>query len=363
MYAAVLAILSCAGAWLTWRSHPVYSPTATFRVLGEVILLIIASGCIIALTVMAIQHQPVAIAASALFVVIVGVTLAMVFSITALTTPKAAKLHTELPSGATVINLRRRKVVHWVKVGAVFAAICAAACLIPGATRWIAATVLGMTVLLACILVPTMWIMARRFDRSATALTLHPWLHWSYAAAEWQSWSETRVARLEAQPGNYTFKRNWGRIWPIAGGVLVGALILTPGALPWRIAYAAFCCALIFAWIEIAAWDAKRAPTKLRAALAHAAPDVYFGEDGLLCDDRFFTWLGTDVYLTTASLDERAPRSLLFQFEKVMPNPYGSPNTVHSSQSVLIPAAVGADDLDVLRKALAARCPKAALSF
>jgi hypothetical protein len=363
MYAAVLGIISCIGAWLAWRRHPLYSPTATFRVLGEILLLIGASICIIVVTVNLIQNRPLPVQVGALFTVIVLVALGMIFSITALTTPKSAHLNTVLPPDVPVVNLRRRTVTHWLKVTGVFAVICAAACAIPGPARYIAATVLGMAVLLASIMVPTAYFMARRFDRAATALQLHPWIHWHYAPQEWQAWSVTRVERLEAQPATFKLKRDWHRILPVAGGVLVGALILTPGGWGARIGWGVFCVALIIGSVELAAWDARRAPAKLRIQLRRFAPDVYFGDDGLLCDDRLMTWLGADVYLTAASLDQRAPRSLLMEFEKLVPNPYGAPQTVKISQNVLIPAGDEAGDLTLLRKALDSRCPKAALSF
>lgn len=216
MYAAVLGLISCAGAWMAWRRHPLYSPTATFRVLGEVLLLIGASVCIIVVTVNLIEKQPVAVQVGVLFAVIVLVTLGMIFSITAITTPKSAHLNTALPADVPMVNLRRRVVLHWLKVAGIFFAICACFCAIPGPTRYIAATTLGLAVLLASVMLPTAYIMARRFDRAATALQLHPWLHWHYSAQEWQVWSAACVERVAAQPAAFRLKRDWRRIlgWP-----------------------------------------------------------------------------------------------------------------------------------------------------
>jgi hypothetical protein len=132
MYAAVLGLMSCVGAWITWRRHAVYSPTATFRVLGEVLLLVSVGICIIAVTVNLIENLPLPVQVGALFIVIVLVTLGMIFSITALTTPKSAQLNTALPADVPAINLRRRSVTNWLKVAGAFAAICVAACAIPG---------------------------------------------------------------------------------------------------------------------------------------------------------------------------------------------------------------------------------------
>jgi hypothetical protein len=363
MYGAMLGIVMSVGGWLAWRRHPVYSQTATWRVFGEVLLLIIASICIIAVTVNLIQGRPFAVQAGALLGVIVCVTLGMIFAITAITTPKSALLNTVLPADVPVINLRRRGVVHWLRVTAVFTALCAAACALPGNARYIAATVLLMDVLIASILLPTAWFMARRFDRAATALTLHPWLHWRYSPEEWQAWSAIRVERLAAQPAAFELERDWRRVLLISGAILSGSFIFMTGSWGLRIGWAALCIALVLGVVEFAAWHARRAPDKLRTLLKRVAPDVWFGDDGLLCDDRLMTWLGADVYLASAALDERAPRSLSMKFEKIVPNPYGSPQTVEITQSVLIPAGAGAGDLLALRKALAERCPRATLSF
>jgi hypothetical protein len=363
MYAAVLALTSCVGAWIAWRRHPLYSPTATFRVVGEILLLIGACICIIIVTVNLIQKLPMAVQLGVLFAVIVLVTLGMIFSISAVAIPKSAHLSTTLPKGAPILNLRRRHVFHWLKVTVILVAICASACAIPGPPRYIAGSLLGIGALLACVMLPTAYIMARRFDRAATALQLHPWLHWHYAPQEWQAWSAARVERLAAQPATFRLQRDWHRILWVAVCLLCGALLFSPGGWGFRLGWAAFCIAMVLGFVELAAWDARRAPDKLRAQLLHAAPDAYFGDDGLLCDDRLLTWLGADVYLTTVSMDERAPRSLLMQFEKIVPNPYGAPQTLKVSQNILIPAAADGGDLTVLRKALESRCPTAKMAL
>jgi hypothetical protein len=83
----------------------------------------------------------------ALTTVIVLPTLALIFSITAVT-PQAAKLNTRLPPNVTLVNMYRRRVLHFLKVSLVFLATAAAACIIPGAVRYIAATLLAMGLLL-----------------------------------------------------------------------------------------------------------------------------------------------------------------------------------------------------------------------
>lgn len=363
MYGALLALFSCAGAWIAWRRHPLYSATATLHVLAEILLLLIAAGCAIYAVVHFTEGKSFTVQMIAIFSVIVLLTLALIFSITAITTPQSAKLNTTLPPTTTLVNMYRRRVLHFLKASLVFLGIAAALCLVPGATRYIAASVLAMGLLLGSIMLPTAYVMARRFDRSATALTLHPWLHWHYSAQEWQAWKVLSVERFQSQPASFVLKRDWRRVLWVSAGIVLGTLLLTPGSWLERVSWAAGCIAMLLLFVEAAAWDARRAPRKLRARLELCTPDAYFGDDGLICDGLFFTWLGADVYLTSACMDARAPRSLMMEFEKIVPNPYGSPNVVKLSQGVLIPQGSAAGDLSLLRTSLGSRCPSAKIAL
>ncbi len=215
------------------------------------------------------------------------VTLGMIFSITALTTPKSAHLTTELPPGVPVVNLRRRAVTHWLKITGIFTAVCASACAIPGTTRYVALTVLGMTFLLASILLPTAYFMARRFDRAATALQLHPWLHGIIHRRSGRL-SAARVERLAKQPTTFKLKRDWRRVLRSRAACCLGRSFSPPEAERAHRLGGGMHRA-DHRLVELAAWDARRAPEKLRTLLGRAAPDAYFGDDGVLCDDRLMT--------------------------------------------------------------------------
>jgi hypothetical protein len=363
MYAAVLGLMTCAGAWMAWRRHPLYSAHSSFRMLAEVLLLIAACICIIALSVRWTEHSSSTVQLASMLTVVVVLTLAMVFSITAIQTPKSAQLHTILPPTVTLLNLYRRSVLPWAKAAVAYFVIFGLLCFIPGVVRDISAGVLLMGVLIAAIMLPTAYFMARKMDRTATALQLHPWMHWHYSQQSWEAWTRTRVERLQAQPSTFQLKRDWLRVTEVCCGILTGTLIFTPGGWGERAAWGAVCCALIFVFIEIAAWEARQAPEKLHKKLLRAAPDAYFGPDGLLCDGAMFTWLGVNIYLVSVSVDAIEPRSLCFSFEKIVPNPYGSAQTVTIAQSVLIPPGCDPSDLSLLRTALASRCPSAKIAL
>ena len=133
----------------------------------------------------------------ALLGVIIALTIAMILTITAIATPKSAKLNTQLPPGVVVVSLHRRPVNHWLKIAAAFLALCALLCLIPGPIRYIVGSVALIAALLACTMLPVAYIMARKLDRAVTALELHPWIHWHYSEDPSRAWSNALVDRLK----------------------------------------------------------------------------------------------------------------------------------------------------------------------
>jgi hypothetical protein len=60
-----------------------------------------------------------------------------------------------------LLNLYRRKILCWPKAAAAFFVIVALLCVIPGTLRDIAASVLVVGVLLACVMLPTAYYSAR----------------------------------------------------------------------------------------------------------------------------------------------------------------------------------------------------------
>jgi hypothetical protein len=362
MYLAVMGLVTCVGAWFAWRRHPLYSARSTFRIAGETLLLVAASVFVIAVTVHLIEGRSVTVQLGALLGVIIALTIAMILTITAIATPKSAQLNTQLPPSAVVVSLHRRPVTHWLKIAAVFLALCALLSLIPGPIRYIAGSVAAIGALLACTMLPVAYIMARKLDRAVTGLELRPWIHWHYSEDVWQAWSNARVERLKEESAAFALKREWRRFAWVWASVIATALIATPGGLLVRVSWALGGCVLIFSFTELAAWDARRAPEKLRSRLHNTPPDVYFGHDGLVCDGRFLTWLEGE-YLKAVSIDTRKPRSLLFEFEKIMPNPYGPSQVIHLQQSVLIPSNASNAELSQLKTALVTRCPNARIAM
>jgi hypothetical protein len=350
MWMVALALLSVAGAWHAWRRNPAYSTRSTLRLVGVTALCIIALILVIVTAVNLTIHRSPAVAMSTMFAVVVVGALGMIFIIQYVSTPKSARLTTAVPASATLVHVYRQKVYKLAKFFAILLALCAVlALLIPGAARGAVLAVGSIALLLALVLLPVMYVTNRNFDRSLTALECNPWVHWQYSPAQWQQWTDVRVERMKATPPAFVARRDWRKLaLPFA--------VFGPGSAPFRALYVLGSCGAILALVMLSIRGDRHSPDKLRALVRGAAPEVYFGHDGVYCDDVFTIWLTLDNYLKAASIDERPPRSLLFRFEKVVVDPYTGNQIVPIYQSVLIPDGAEAD-LARLQHELSTRFP------
>jgi intracellular septation protein A len=359
MFPVLFALLMGIGAWMAWRRNPLYSTRSSLRSAAFVLLAVAAVIGIIVGAVNLTIHRSPAVAFSTMAAVIVFGTLSLIFIIQAVTTPPAGKLATEVPPAAKLVHIHRQKVYKWAKFFAgllVFLGILAL--MIPGNPRYAVFAFGSIALLLAVILLPVMYFNARNFDRSLTALICNPWIHWQYSPEQWKQWIEVQAERIKAAPAKFIMKRDWPKLaWTFAF-LAVGVLIFSPGSWLAKTLYTLGCCGTILTLVVWSTRDNRHAPERLRANLLKATPEVYFGHDGLYCGGVYTTWLSVSVYLMSASIDERPPRSLAFRFEKYVPNPYGGSQVIPILESVLIPAGAKSD-LARLQHELALRCPKA----
>jgi|SRR3984957_8564276 len=357
MWMAALALLSVVGAWHAWRRNPAYSNRSTLRLVGVTALSIIALILVIAAAVKLTIHRSEAVALGTMFAVVVIGALGMIFIIQYASTPKAARLTTAVPASATLVHVYRRKVYKLAKFFAILLALCGVlALLIPGEAKFAALAVGAVALLMALVLLPVMYVTNRNFDRALTALECNPWVHWQYPPAQWQQWTDVCVERRKATPPTFVVARDWRKLALPFAAIAVGVFVFGPGSALFKALYVFGSCAAIFALVMLSARSDRHSPDRLRAVLRSAAPEVYFGHDGVYCDGAFTTWLTLDTYLKAASIDERAPRSLLLRFEKVVVNPYSGNQFVPIYQSVLIPEGSEAD-VARLQHELSARFP------
>jgi hypothetical protein len=357
----VFAIFMMMGAWAAWRRNPMYSARSTLR---SAAIALLAIGGVIGMIIAAVnltEGKSDAVVFSTLAVVIVLGTLALIFIIQAVSVPKESK-PASVPHSVRLLSNNRRKMVKWVKVFAVLLAIFALCGLIPGAAGIVSLTLGGLTLFLAVILLPVFYVTSRGFDQSLTAIEIDPWVHWQYTPEQWQQWCGVQADRLRATPASFTLHRDWHRfIFPFVI-IIGGVAFFVPGSWIFKSIYlAAVCGAILIIAIFSGRGGAKHAD-KLHAKLLAAAPEVYFGRDGVFCDGVFTPWLNVSTYLVSAAIDERQPRSLMLNFERSMPNPYGPTQIIPIHQAVLIPTNASGD-LARLQRELTDRCPKAQIAL
>jgi hypothetical protein len=349
-------------AWAGWRRNPLYSRRSMLRAIFVILLAIAGAIALIGAAVKLTEGKSAAVTFSAMGVVIVVDTLALIFVIQTMTVPQESK-PSSVPHATKLVTTNRVKVYKWARVFAIIILVFA----IPGALiqsdfRYAFLTIAGFTGFLAVILLPVLYWTNRGFDQSLTALELGPWVHWQYTPEQWTAWSNVQAERLRATPPTFVLKRDWRRfLWPL-GAIIVGVYVFCPGGWLWKTVYVVGVCGLIVGLAVLSGRGGASGADKLRAKLLRADPEVFFGRDGIFCDGVFSPWLNVSTYLVSASIDERQPRSAMFNFERTVPNPYGPSQTIHIHQAVLIPAGKESD-VARLQQELAARCPTARINL
>lgn len=358
MVQLVFALLFLFSAWAAWRRHPLYSRRSTLRAIFVVLLAVAGAITLIVAAVKFSEGRSPAVGFSAIGVVIVVDTLALIFIITAFTTPRESK-PASLPHATHLVTTNRAKVYKWAKVFAIIIGVfLIPGLLIPQDIRFAFLTIAGFTAFLAIIFLPVLYWTNRGMDQALTAVELDPWVHWQYTPDQWNAWCNVQAERLRATPPTFVLARNWRRLlWPF-GAIAAGVYLFCPGGWQWKTVYIVGVCGAMLALALLSGRGGARGADKLRARLLCAAPEAYFGRDGVFCDGVFTPWLNVSTYLVSAVLDERQPRSAMFNFERSVPNPYGPTQTIPIHQAVLIPIEKETD-LARLQQELTARCPRA----
>ena len=333
----VFAVCMMIGAWTAWRRNPLYSARSTLRSALIALLAIVGVIALIIAAVTLTSGKSDAVIFTTLGVVIVFGTLALIFIIQAVTVPKESK-PAALPHSVKLVSNNRRKMVRWVKVLAVVLGICALAGLVPGAPSIIAALPwaarLSSSPLFCC--------------RSSTLTnrTPRPVAHshrtrpngstGNTRQSSGSSGAPCRPIAWRATPASFVFARDWHRfLFPFAI-IIGGVAFFVPGSWLFKGIYLAVVCGAILAIATFSGRGGASHAQKLHAKLLAAAPEVYFGRDGIFSDGVFTPWLNVSTYLVSAAIDSRQPRSLMFNFERSVPNPYGPTSIVPIHQAVLI---------------------------
>ena len=353
MYMVFFALFSVVGTWYAWRQNPMYSTGKSLRVLAVILLGIGAMIGIIVAAVNFIQGKSQTVAFTTMGIVIVAATLGMIFLIMAVTT----KRDTALPPSTVLVNHFRRNVGKWAKrLGLVCAVLAILTAVLPEPANYVIGSFGGITLLLTVVLLPVMYFTAKKSDHALTALQLNPWIHWVYTPEQWAAWNAAQVSRVSSTRPNFILKRDWRKLlWPYV--IVVAAIaVFAPGTPLEKILATLFMTVVVGGGLALVKPDNVVQSTRLRANLATAAPEAWFGPDGLYCDNILTPWLNISNFLMSATVDDRNPRSLLFRFQQTVAG-YGN-NVIEVDRAILLPQGSEAD-LALLQQQLVAILPQA----
>jgi hypothetical protein len=355
MYMLPFLALTIIGAWLAWRQNPMYSLGRTVRFILVVGLTL--AGIIVA--IVAVIHltagKSQAVQLTSIFTLTGVSTLAMIGVIIQLSLPASAAM----PKGVKLVRFHRAKVDVWAKrAGWTIAPLGLLALVLPETGKIIVGTLGGLLVFLSIVMLFGGYMSARKMDQWLTEVELRPWVHWTYTAEQWSAWNAVRVHTVEATPPTFVWRKNWWKLALTLVGIGAGVSVISPGDLVFKLGYVAFIAALLGGLVFLSARSQKKAGARVGVALKAAAPEVYFGSEGLFVDGAFLPWISAGVYLITAGPGKGEPAHLDFQFVKIEA---GSSSSI-VKQGVLLPAGSEAD-VARLQTELTAKCPTAVIDL
>jgi hypothetical protein len=347
MVTLLFAVLTVAGSWVAWRRNPMYSRSRTLYYLSAVSLSIAAAVCIFIAIIHFTENRSKEIQMTAVFSFVFLATIGMIWIIVTVVNPKTQAI----PKGTRLATLHRRRLIPWLKRALWTLVVLGILAIIPWpgtGFNWIqfVALFIGAWVLgLGGIMLAAGYIGGRNLDRALTAVEANAWIHWTYTPAEWSSWIDVQVARCQVEIKPVDRKKQTRAVLILAA-IILGSCFFAFRDDRWvGLGIALGMCATLAAILLLASRSEKTAPARLRRKLTAAETAAWIAPDGLYAGGEYNPWLSTGVFLIEASLDERAPRSLLFNFEKIQPSA-GASSTSIVAQAVLIPAALDAAQLN-----------------
>jgi hypothetical protein len=358
----IYAVLILVSIWIGLRRNPTFTRWMGVRlILVTVLLLAGITGLAIPAAHYAVDHfQSSPLLAMGMLFGTIGAGMAgATVVISKMMKLPQTQLSAETAPGDRPVYLHRRVIYVFGVVLVVVAAGCGAASyLLRDEAHIITGVIAALSIVFLLLLMTLGYPAARRKDVAVSAMMANPWVRWSYSQPEWERWVDVRFERAKAAARE---PPNFGQLASTA------AIVSGVSGLPFFIRYPApmgiksLCLLgwflLLFGLLVWSAFDDRKAPEKMRARLMQAAPEVYLGCDGLLSEGKFATWLGADVYLVAATINEYPPRSIWFRFEKVQWNRYSGRTLEEVNRPVLIPEG-RERDLELMQRELAEKCQK-----
>ncbi len=347
----IFCFLTIAGAFSAWRKSPLYSVKTTLKLGGGFLLIVaVVAGSIIAIVNSSLSRSPVAEGIASLVAVIALACGASVFIVRITDAHVAA-----LPPNARLVSFNRHKIYRWIWRLVAFLLINAVAALVlPTSWQWLPVGVGGF-VLVACgPMLSIGYMMARRNDRGMSAVIANPWAHWQYTPEKWAQWAENQREWEKAQEGPWSWKGVSGFVLLCAGLFALGALF-TGASLKENAIIVGGLTGFIILLALVAYWFKRTNFDRRYRSLLAAAPESWFGDEGVFCNGTYMPWILSGRYLlkATAAIDQPARLTLVFES-------FNGSTSRQITQRIPIPDG-HLTDLPMLEQKLSDHCPTASV--
>jgi len=347
----IFCCLTIAGAFSAWRKSPLYSVKTTLKLAGGFLLIVaVIAGSIYAIVNSSLSRSPVAEGIAG-FVAVIALGCGASVLIVRITDAHVAAL----PATARLVSFNRHKIYRWIWRLVAFLLINAVAALVlPTSWQWLPIG-LGGFVLIACgPMLSVAYMMARRNDRGMSAVIANPWAHWQYTPEKWAQWAENQRAWEMTQEGPWRWKGALlfvllcGGLFAL-GGLFTGASLKENTIIVGGLTGSVVVLMLAAYWFKRTNFDRR-----YRRLLA-AAPESWFGEEGVFCNGTYMPWILSGKYLLKATAAMDQPARLILIFES-----FNGSSSNQITQRIAIPDG-HSTDLPMLQQKLSARCPTASV--
>jgi hypothetical protein len=214
---------------------------------------------------------------------------------------------------------------------------------------------LGGFVLVACG--PTLsiaYMMARRNDRGMSAVIANPWVHWQYAQEKWAQWADNQREWEIAREGPWSWKGVSVFVLVCVGLFALGTLF-TGASLEENMIILGALSGSVILLVPVAYWFKRTNFDRRYRRLLAAAPESWFGEEGVFCNGTYMPWILSGKYLLKATAAMDQPARLILIFES-----FNGSSSNQITQRIPIPDG-HLTDLPMLQQKLSAHCRTASV--
>jgi hypothetical protein len=347
----VFAFLTIVGAFAGWRKSPLYSLKTTFKLIGAFLLtVVIVLGVAQAIVSGAVTRSPLVQGILGFLAIIVLSCGASIF-IVRITDKHVA----QLPASAKLVSFNRHKIYRWIWRLVVFLLInTTAALVLPSSWKTLPIGLAGFVLVLCGPILSIAYMMARRNDRGMTSVIANPWAHWQYTPEKWAQWAKNQRDWEKAQEGPWSWKGVLGFNLFCIGLFVLGAFF-SGGGLQENVLIVSGLTGFIVLLTLVAYWFKNANFDRRYRRLLLAAPEAWFGDEGLFCNGNYMPWILSGRYLLKATAANGPLPELTLTFQS-----FNGSSSSLITQRIPIPDG-HISDLPMLQEKLRAHCPTASV--